>query len=51
MLGDYLQQTQTAADDIFRCIFVGALKSKMHIGQFFKELLHFLHNLEGGPRI
>ena len=27
MLGDYLQQT-TLADDIFRCIFLGALRVK-----------------------
>ena len=29
MLGNYLQQT-TSADDIFRCIFLGALRVKTH---------------------
>ena len=28
MLGNYLQQT-TSADDIFRCIFLGALRAKI----------------------
>ena len=32
MLGNYLQQT-TSADDIFRCIFLGALRVKMGIIQ------------------
>ena len=29
MLGNYLQQT-TSADDIFRCIFLGALRVNVH---------------------
>ena len=29
MLGNYLQQT-TSADDIFRCIFLGALRVKVY---------------------
>ena len=29
MLGEYLQQT-TSADDIFRCIFLGALRVNKH---------------------
>ena len=31
MLGNYLQQT-TTADDIFRCIFLGALRVKANAG-------------------
>ena len=30
MLGNYLQQT-TSADDIFRCIFLGALRVKIDV--------------------
>ena len=30
MLGNYLQQT-TSADDIFRCIFLGALRVKLFL--------------------
>ena len=32
MLGNYLQQT-TSADDIFRCIFLGALRVNYYIFQ------------------
>ena len=33
MLGNYLQQT-TSADDIFRCIFLGALRAKLSCHYF-----------------
>ena len=35
MLGNYLQQT-TSADDIFRCIFLGALRVKNRHQWLFK---------------
>ena len=43
MLGNYLQQT-TSADDIFRCIFLGALRvsSGGHFGRWSGTVLAML---------
>ena len=38
MLGNYLQQT-TSADDIFRCIFLGALRVRLQISKISQKVL------------
>ena len=38
MLGNYLQQT-TSADDIFRCIFLGALRVKVALSGYILRVL------------
>ena len=48
MLGNYLQQ-KTSADDIFRCIFLGALRVKtlLHmIVNMIKNLSIYIHDTE-----
>ena len=42
MLGNYLQQT-TSAEDIFRCIFFGALRANV---QSVKSLSAILYNIK-----
>ena len=43
MLGNYLQQT-TSADDIFRCIFLGALRVKTLETFFINHLISTIQN-------
>ena len=42
MLGNYLQQT-TSADDIFRCIFLGAFRVKIHSTSDILLLVCFIY--------